>query len=228
MRLRPTQSTIYDQVQFGLTANTVKLVRAQEQTSSGKRILRPSDDAAGTSVAMSLRRQLGSLETFVSATSNSRPQVEQAAARLEEASGLITEARALIIQGMNGSLGQNDRDQIANQIEQVYTRLLDVANAQNGDRYLFAGTATDTRPFEVETINGEKRVQYRGNSETKRVLIGRDTSLQINVPGATSRILGNSMVCRRIARIEETQSGRHIQSCQSGPRRHPCCQPWRE
>lgn len=183
MRLRPTQSTIFGQVRFGLTSNSAMLVRAQEQISSGRRIVRPSDDAAGTSVAMSLRRQIGSLKTFVSATGTARPQVEQAAARLEEASGLVTEGRSLIIQGMNGSLGPDDREQIASQLEQVYARLLDVANSQSGDRYLFAGTKTDTRPFEVQTIDGQKRVVYQGDSESQRVLIGRETTLQTNVAG---------------------------------------------
>jgi len=183
MQLRPTQGTLYDLVRRGLTFNTTKLVRAQEQTSSGRRILRPSDDAAGTSVAMSLRRQIGNLETFVAATSTVRPQVDQAAARLEEASGLMTEARELIIQGMNGSLGNSDREQLATQLELVYGRMLDVANAQNGDRYLFSGTRTDTAPFEVVDEGGRQRVVYRGNSDAQRVLIGRETTLQVNASG---------------------------------------------
>jgi len=164
-------------------SNTAKLVRAQEQASSGKRILRPSDDAAGTSVAMSLRRQIGSLEAFVAATSNSRPQVEQAAARLEEASGLMTEARELIIQGMNGSLSDSDREQLAVQIELVHGRLVDVANARSGDRYMFAGTKSNTRPFEIEEVGGRERVVYKGNDGAQRVLIGRETTLQVNATG---------------------------------------------
>lgn len=183
MQLRPTQATMYGLVRRGLTSNTLKLVRAQEQTATGRRILRPSDDAAGTSVAMSLRRQIGGLETFVAATSSARPQVDQAAARLEEASGLMTEARELIIQGMNGSLGDGDREQLATQLELIYGRLLDVANSQSGDRYLFAGTNTDTRPFEVTEVAGQERVVYRGNKDGQRVLIGRETTLQVSANG---------------------------------------------
>jgi flagellin-like hook-associated protein FlgL len=183
MQLRPTQASMYGLVRRGLTSNTMKLVRAQEQTATGRRILRPSDDAAGTSVAMSLRRQIGSLETFVAATSSARPQVDQAAARLEDASGLMTEARELIIQGMNGSLGDGDREQLATQLELIYGRLLDVANSQSGDRYLFAGTNTNTRPFEVTEIGGERRVVYHGNKDGQRVLIGRETTLEVSANG---------------------------------------------
>lgn len=183
MQLRPTQSTMYSLVRRGLLSNTQKLVRAQEQTGTGRRILRPSDDAAGTSVAMSLRRQIGSLETFVAATSSARPQVDLAAARLEEGSGLITEARELIIQGMNGSLADGDREQIATQLELIRGQLLDLANSQSGDGYLFAGTNTSTRPFEVTEVAGQSRVVYRGNKDGQRILIGREATLQVSANG---------------------------------------------
>lgn len=184
MQVRPTQATIYGLVQRGLTSNTLKLVRAQEQMASGRRILRPSDDAAGTSIAMSLRRQLGNLEAFVAATSNARPQVDQAATRLQEASGLMTEARELVIQGMNGSLNDSDREQLATQLELIRARILDVANSQSADRYLFSGTATATRPFEVTATAAGERVVYRGNSEGQRILIGREATLETSAAGS--------------------------------------------
>ncbi len=183
MQLRPTQSAMYSLVRRGLMSNTLKLVRAQEQTATGRRILRPSDDAAGTSIAMSLRRQIGNLESFVAATSSARPQVDQAASRLEEGSGLITEARELIIQGMNGSLADDDREQIATQLELLNDQILDVANSQSGDRYLFAGTNTSTRPFEVTDVAGQRRVVYRGNKDGQRILIGREATLQVSASG---------------------------------------------
>lgn len=184
MQVRPTQSSMYSLVRRGLMSNTMKLVRAQEQTATGRRILRPSDDAGGASVAMSLRRQIGNLETFVAATSGARPQVDLAASRLEEGSGLITEARELIIQGMNGSLADGDREQIATQLELLNQQLLDVANSQSGDRYLFAGTDTSTRPFELTDVAGQRRVVYRGNTDGQRILIGREATLEVSANGA--------------------------------------------
>ena len=58
-----------------------------------------------------------------------------------------------------------------------------MANSQSGDRYLFAGTNTNTRPFEVTEVNGQKRVVYQGNKDAQRVLIGRETTLQVSANG---------------------------------------------
>ena len=72
MAIRPTQGRIFDMVRLGIQSNTAKLIRAQEQASSGKRIVRASDDAVGTSVSLSLRRQIGAIESFVASTSSAR------------------------------------------------------------------------------------------------------------------------------------------------------------
>ncbi len=183
MAIRPTQGRIFDMVRLGIQTNTAKLIRAQEQASSGKRILRASDDAVGTSVSLSLRRQIGAIESFVASTSSARPEVEQASSRLQEGSGVIADIRALMIQGMNGALNAADREAIASQIELLGGQLLDIANTRSGDSYLFAGTATETQPFVEELVGGELRVVYRGNDQHQKVLTGREAEVVLNVTG---------------------------------------------
>ena len=170
-------------VRAGIQSNTAKLIRSQEQASSGKRIVRASDDAVGTSVSLSLRRQIGAIEAFVASTSSARPEVEQASARLQEGTGVIADIRALMIQGMNGALNAKDRESIASQIELLEGQLLNVANTRSGDSYLFAGTATSTQPFVEVTAGGETLVEYRGNDEKQRVLTGREAEVVLNVTG---------------------------------------------
>lgn len=183
MAIRPTQGRIFDMVRLGIQSNTAKLIRAQEQASSGKRIVRASDDAVGTSVSLSLRRQIGAIESFVASTRSARPEVEQASSRLQEGSGVIADIRALMIQGMNGALNAADREAIASQIELLGGQLLDIANTRSGDSYLFAGTATETQPFVEELVGGELRVVYRGNDEHQKVLTGREAEVVLNVTG---------------------------------------------
>lgn len=183
MGIRPTQGRIFQSVREGIQANTAKLIRSQEQASTGRRIVRASDDAVGTSVSLSLRRQIGAIESFVASTSSARPEVEQAGARLQEGSGVIADIRALFIQGMNGALNARDRESVASQIELLEGQLLDIANTRSGDSYLFSGTATSTQPFVAVTENGVERIEYRGNDERQRVLTGRDAEVTLNVTG---------------------------------------------
>lgn len=183
MNLRPTQSTNYQQVLRGITANTQRLVAAQEQTATGKRILRPSDDPVGTATAISLRRRSSHLESYLASVEKARPVLATAATEIEQASSLMSEARSLLLQGLNGALSQEDRNSVADQLEEVAESMLGVGNARFGDRYLFAGTETATRPFELRGRGPDRFVEYRGNSEEQTIRIGRDVGVGLNLPG---------------------------------------------
>ncbi len=83
MGIRPTQSSIYSLVSRGLALNFTKLAKAQAHTATGKRIMRPSDDAVGTARAMSMRRQLAQIHRFKESVANGRPILETGSPALE-------------------------------------------------------------------------------------------------------------------------------------------------
>jgi flagellar hook-associated protein 3 FlgL len=183
MSLRPTQSSIFSLVQRGLAMNLSKLAGAQEHVATGKAILRPSDDAVGTGRALSMRRRLGLLERFQDGVKNGRPVLETSTAALEEASGILSEARSLLVQGLNGSMNPDDREALGIQIDLILEKLVDVANTKVGDRFLFAGTRTDREPYVMSTVDGQVVVEYRGNQDIQRVSVGFGAELALNVSG---------------------------------------------
>ena len=183
MTLRPTQSSIFSLVQRGLAMNLTRLAGAQEHVATGKAILRPSDDAVGTGRALSMRRRLGLLERFQDSVKNGRPVLETSTSSLEEASGILSEARSLLVQSLNGSMNPDDREALGIQIELILEKLVDVANTKVGDRFVFAGTRTDQEPYVMRNLDGQVYVQYRGNSEVQRVSVGFGAELALNVAG---------------------------------------------
>jgi flagellin-like hook-associated protein FlgL len=184
MTLRPTQSSIYSLVERGLSYNFMKLAKAQEHVATGKQILRPSDDAVGTGRALSMRRRLGLLDRFQNAINNGRPVLETSTAALEETSGILSEARALLIGSMSGAMNADDRKANGLQIELALEKLVDVANTKIGDRYVFAGTRTDHEPYELTYTGDEASITYAGNEGIQRISIGFGTDLSINVAGS--------------------------------------------
>ena len=106
MNVRPTQTTSYQLVQSGLNLNFAKLIRAQEMVSSGKRILRPSDDPIGSSAALALRRQLGDVGRYMGSVSAAKPTLELATAALQDASGLLSDAKQLAASVKKLKLGE--------------------------------------------------------------------------------------------------------------------------
>jgi len=184
MNVRPTQSSRFALVNSGLSLNFAKLALSQERIATGKRILRPSDDVIGTAKSLATRKQISQIGNYRKAIDSSRPYFDSANSSLQDVSGILTEARALITQGMNGTLNDSDRALIGGQLDQLVDQLVDVANSQFGDRYLFGGTLTKEPPFAFETVNGARQVVYKGDDGVQRIKIGSGTEIGVNIPGS--------------------------------------------
>lgn len=183
MTIRPTQKSNFDQVAAGIRRNLINLVRAQEQIATGRRILRPSDDGIGTAISMSLSRQKAGVEAHLTSVEAVQPVLATSTLQLEEASTLLTESRALTLQALNGTQSPSDRRALADQIDQIASNLLEIANSQFGDHYLFGGTETGHPPFKEVGGSNDHFVGYEGDSLQKRIRIGKGTFVEINLPG---------------------------------------------
>lgn len=184
MTLRPTQSFLFSMVQRQLASSMSRVVRAQEQIASGKRILRPADDPVASSQILSFRRQVAGNERFLGAVQAGRTALDAGSVALQDASGILAEARELLIEGMNGSKSPDDRELLADQIDLIRARMLDLANLRSGDRFLFAGTRTQEKPFESRRIDGRDSVVYLGNHDEQRILAGSEFRAGIGLPGS--------------------------------------------
>ena len=184
MTLRPTQASTFSLVQSGLRLNLARLVRAQEQVATGKRILRPSDDAAGTSISQSFLRQIAQVDSWLESVSGASTRLSAASSRLQDASGILTEARSIATASMNGTLSSADRLGYASQLEQMAVNLMEIGNSSFGERYLFSGTSTTTKPFEIVDTPDGKRVVYHGDEGRSTALVGRDVEIDTSLPGS--------------------------------------------
>ncbi len=183
MNIRPTQSSNFELVKAGIAFNFAKLVKTQEQLSSGKRIVRPSDDPIGTAAALALKRQLADIARHKHTIGASKPLVDASVAALDDAGTLLSEARALTLQGLNGTLNDQDRATLANQLELLKQHLLELGNTQFGEQYVFGGSETGAQPF-VDAAHD--KTAYAGDDKTPIVPIGNDEKLAIGVAGSNA------------------------------------------
>ena len=181
--MRISTFSTFGRVLLGIRQNQLTGVRAQEQLASGRRLLRPSDDPVGAARALRLNSQLADVGRFRGAITAGRASVDTASSALEQASTLVAEARALLLQGMSGTLAQEDRESIASEFELIRSQLLEIGNLQSGDRFLFSGTETKTRPWVEVSRGGTTVVEYRGNDEAQSLRVGEGIQVPITVPG---------------------------------------------
>ena len=181
MTIRPTQSSIFNLVRMGLLDGTRGTIRAQEQLSSGRRLLRPSDDPVDYAEAASFQRDLAREQRFGAAATDARQLLDAAAASVQDVSEQITRVRELVIQAMNGTLTDADRNSIAVEIQQIRRQVIDAGNSKLGEQYLFAGTS-DVPPFQA--ANGQQNaIRYAGNDDSVNLAVGADTTAKATTPG---------------------------------------------
>lgn len=184
MNIRPTQNTNFALVRNGLALNLSKLITAQEQVSTGKKLVRISDDPVAASSVLALKRQIGGVNQNQESIDASKPLLQAGMASLNEAGTILSEARSKAILGLSGTLSDGDRRAVASELRMLKTRLLEMGNARLGDRYLFSGTASTTQPFAEREVSGLVRVEYAGNQESRQVEIGSGVSLPMNLSGS--------------------------------------------
>lgn len=181
--MRISTEFLYRRLLTGLNVNSRKMVRAQEQVSSGRRLNRPSDDPTGTARVLTLERELADAGRIRNSISLGRTFVDSAMSALQDATGLLADARSLLIQGMNGTVDQKSRESIADQLDLMRSELLELGNRKSADRFLFAGSQTGDQPWLDQVSGGYQRVTYQGDDATQELRLGGDVTIGMNVPG---------------------------------------------
>lgn len=171
MPIRVTNQMMSHRMMQNLWASMRRLDRWNQQLSTGRRISMPSDDPSGTEAAMRLRTSIQAAEQYVRNVDDAISWLESTDSALHHATQLLQRARELIVQGANGTLPDESREAIAQEIEQLLDDLVNVANTKHGQRHLFAGQKTLTRPFEIVRSDSDDHdwpipsVEYHGSDD---------------------------------------------------------------
>jgi flagellar hook-associated protein 3 FlgL len=183
MSTRITSNMISRSVLNDLNDVSTRLAKTQQRMSSGKQITRPSDDPYGTSRALSLSSDVAGTQQYQRNVSEATAWQDVTDASLSKISDALHRAQELTVQGSSDAAGQSARTAAAAEIDQLISSVKQEANASYGGRYVFSGTATNVRPYDV---NGPDT--YAGDSGTVAREIGPGVSVQVNVLG--SAVLG--------------------------------------
>ena len=147
MSNRITHGMMSRNVLADLNAVSTRLSKTQQKIASNKEISRPSDDPFEASRAMALRQSLAA----------TRQQQRNAEDATEQSLGQITDlvhrARELVVRGATDSSDAQDRVSIATELEQIIESVKQNANATYRGSYLFAGSKTETVPYQQGAVD---------------------------------------------------------------------------
>ena len=102
-----------------LTDTSEKVKKSMERLSSGYRINRGGDDAAGLGISERMRSQIRGLAQAQRNTQDGISMVQTAEGSLAEVHAMLQRIRELAVQYKNGSLSANDRSAISSEVSQL-------------------------------------------------------------------------------------------------------------
>src|SRR5262245_18934250 len=137
-----------------LTGTAAKAAKSMEKLSSGYRINRAADDAAGLAISEKMRAQIGGLDQAQRNAQDGISLVQTAEGALSEVHSMLQRVRDLRVQFENGTLSGEDKDAIATEMGQLATEIQDIGSQTkfNGIDLLSCGSDID---FQVGAASGE-------------------------------------------------------------------------
>ena len=183
MSFRITQSMVYAQSLRDIHRNILGSVVLQEQVASGRRINRPSDDAAGALRILPLHAEVLDLTHMIDNVGLAREALNTGAAALQDGSSLLQRLRELTVQGANGTLSQTDRARVADEVDQLLKQMVGLGNSKRGGRHLFSGSKGDSETFTLIDDAGGTRVRYNGDLASVSIEVAPGMKTPITIPG---------------------------------------------
>ena len=141
-----------------LGVTTGQQSKATEKLSSGYRINRAADDAAGLSISEKMRKQIRGLSQASTNAQDGVSCVQTAEGALNEVHSMLQRMNELAVQSANGTNSETDRKAIQDEINQLTTEIDRVSETTKfNETYLLQGGGTATREVtkdvpEVEAV----------------------------------------------------------------------------
>ena len=125
-----------------LSATASKAARAMEKLSSGYRVNRAADDAAGLAISEKMRGQIGGLAQAQRNAQDAISLVQTGEGALNEVHSMLQRIRDLKVQYSNGTLEAGDKLAISSEVQELGKEIKDITSKTefNGIKLLTAGT----------------------------------------------------------------------------------------
>ena len=182
-----------------LGVTTSAQAKSTEKLSSGYKINRAADDAAGLSISEKMRKQIRGLTQASSNAQDGISAVQTAEGALNEVQDMLQRMNELAVKAANGTNSEDDRNYIQDEVNQLIKEIDRVSTTTKfNETYLLKGDAS------VEFTN-PKNVKVKFTDGDATVGTEKNATIEFNVAGiktkggksdATFNILGKNYSVR--------------------------------
>lgn len=168
MGLRIATNIASESVQKNLRQVSTEGQDSLEKLSSGKRINKASDDAAGLAIATNLSAQTRGLRQATRNANDGISLVQTAEGGINEVSNILVRLRELSVQAASDTVGDKERGFLDKEYQQLTQEVDRIAQATvfNGSSLLNGESDMGTMDFQVGAFAGEQNVIKFDANET--------------------------------------------------------------
>ena len=149
---------------LGLTASQQS--KSTEKLSSGYRINRAADDAAGLSISEKMRKQIRGLDQASTNADDGVSAVQTAEGALNEVQDMLQRMNELAVQAANGTNSENDRAYIQSEIDQLVTEIDRVAETTKfNETYLLKGDGVGGKYVDLGATVESDSIKLSGDDQ---------------------------------------------------------------
>ncbi|MDD4584107.1 MAG: hypothetical protein PHR60_08000 [Eubacteriales bacterium] len=134
------------------------LDKLNTQMTSGRKFMKSSENTSAAIKAYKIRGDLAKLEGYQSNIEHAKSYLTDTESAMFHIKELVQAAKDRILVGLNGTASQSEREIVSTEIRNIQDQLLQTLNTSVSDVFLFGGTNTDSKPFEVR----DGRLFYNG------------------------------------------------------------------
>ena len=164
---------------LGLTQSSQ--AKSTEKLSSGYKINRAADDAAGLSISEKMRKQIRGLTQASANAEDGISTVQTAEGALNEVQDMLQRMNELAVKASNGTNSENDRTYIQNEIDQLTTEIDRVAETTKfNETYLLKGDKDAVKGYSY-SYGAATAANAEIDASSNTTAAGSNTGLSVKV-----------------------------------------------
>ena len=138
-----------------LSITNTNLARSTEKLSSGYRINRASDDAAGLAISEKMRGQIRGLKQASTNAQDGQSLIQTAEGAMNEIHSVLQRMRELTVQAKNDTYLKSDRQKIQTEVEQLQCEITRIANQTEFNQMKLLDGSFKDKQFQVGANDGQ-------------------------------------------------------------------------
>ena len=187
------------------TVNASGMGKSLEKLSTGQRVNRAADDAAGLTISEKMRSQVRGLNQASRNSQDGISAVQTAEGALDEVHSMLQRMRELTVQAGNDTNQAKDREAIKAEIHQLYDEIDSISGKTEFNKQkLLSGGFKDGKKLQVGANEGQTLTITIANMEAKSIGLSAKAALKVDSSDEVSKSIVK--IDKAIEKISEQRS----------------------